>query len=72
MRIIKNVWVLCVCFFNMIIFSVDGVIEIFRSMDKNFSVCRCAFYLFESNLSAREISIILFLHKHKLVSEGIL
>ena len=35
--------------FNVIIFSsVDGVIEIFKGMGKNFRVCRYAFYLFES------------------------
>ena len=39
--------------FNVIIFSVDEVIEIFRSMGKNFRVCRCAFYLFESKRSEK-------------------
>ena len=48
MRVIKNVSVLCVWLFNVIVFSVDGLIEIFSGMGKNFRVCRYGFYLFES------------------------
>ena len=34
--------------FNVIIFSMNGVIEIFGGMGKNFKVCGYTFYLFES------------------------